>query len=446
MTMISNMPCYAEMKDSGVEWLGEIPVGWDISRMKNVILSAQNGFWGEEPKGNQNDVFCARVADFDRTNLIVTDELSTIRNIPAEQRESRKVSKGDLLFEKSGGGDQTLVGALVQYVGDAPIICSNFVAVVRCKKGINSRWLCYINSYLYSVSVNLRAIKQTTGIQNIDSDAYFSELIPVPTTSEQIAIASFLDQKADKIDQAITLKQKQIELFKERKQLVIQHAVTKGLNPHAPMRDSGVEWIGEIPEHWEVFKLSHIARIDSGSTPDRARANYWNGDIPWVKTGEVNYTDILESEEYITKAGLKNSSTKLAPSGTLLMAMYGQGITRGRVALLGIPATYNQACCGITFKSNFINRFTLNFFIAAYPYIRESGNETSQMNLSTGYISTLKIVCPSLDEQKNIIAHIETQSAKIDKAIDIQQQQINKLKEYKATLINSAVTGKIKVA
>lgn len=103
-----------------------------------------------------------------------------------------------------------------------------------------------------------------------------------------------------------------------------------------------MEWISKIPAHWEVKKLSHVAQIDSVATPDRSRQDFWNGKIPWVKTGEINYNEILETEEHITESGLRNSSTKLSPKGTLLMAMYGQGITRGRVALLGVPAIYNQ--------------------------------------------------------------------------------------------------------
>ena len=211
------------------------------------------------------------------------------------------------------------------------------------------------------------------------------------------------------------------------------------------MKDSGVEWIGEIPEGWEVSALSYLAKIDTGSTPDRSRPNYWNGNIPWVKTGEVKYGLITETEEYITEYGLKNSATRLAPKGTILMAMYGQGITRGRVAILGIDATYNQACCAILFNDRIENNFGYYFFVAAYPHVREAGNESSQMNLSSGYISKLKFPIPPKHEQSEIIEHIQIATTKITTAISFKEQEIKKLKEYKATLINSAVTGKIKV-
>ena len=211
------------------------------------------------------------------------------------------------------------------------------------------------------------------------------------------------------------------------------------------MKDSGVEWIGEIPEHWEVKKMFHVAKIDTGATPDRSKATYWGGKIPWVKTGEVNYKTIFETEEYISEAGLKNSATRLAPVGTLLMAMYGQGVTRGRVSLLGIKATYNQACCAMVFRDEIFNEFAFYYFVMAYPFIRDAGNETSQMNISAGYISSLRILRPSIVEQRKIVQFIKEQEFKYNQAINLQQTQIEKLKEYKATLIDSAVTGKIKV-
>ncbi len=206
-----------------------------------------------------------------------------------------------------------------------------------------------------------------------------------------------------------------------------------------------MEWIGEIPEHWEVKKMTNVCKIDTGATPDRSNSSYWQGNIPWIKTGEVNYELITSAEEFITIKGLKNSSTRLAPIGTLLMAMYGQGVTRGRVSILGIEATYNQACCAMLFNKNIHNKYAYYFFIMAYSYIRDGGNETSQMNISAGYISNLKILQPPIIEQQIIIEFIETASTKIFNAISLKEQEIEKLKEYKMSLIDGVVTGKVRV-
>lgn len=429
---LAEMPTYEAYKDSGVEWLGDIPAHWKVIRVKNVFRLVI------EPSEKNNDHELLSI--YTDIGVKPRKELEEKGNKASTTDGYWLVKKGDFIVNKL----LAWMGAigLSEYEG----VTSPAYDILRQTKPIDG----YFYHYLFRTKRCTSELKKhSRGIMEMRLRLYFDKFgvveIPYPPKEEQTTIAVFLDRKNAQIDQAVAVKEQQIALLKERKQILIQNAVTRGLDPNVPMRDSGVEWIGEIPSHWKVKKMSHIAQIDSGATPDRSRQNFWNGEIPWIKTGEINYNEILETEEYITESGLRNSSTKLSPKGTLLMAMYGQGVTRGRVALLGVPATYNQACCGIQFNNLFIVKFAFYFFIAAYSYIRDDGNETSQMNLSTGYISTLKILCPSWEEQTAIVAHIETQSAKIDQAISIQQQQIDKLKEYKATLINSAVTGKIKV-
>ncbi|NJN74928.1 MAG: restriction endonuclease subunit S [Limnothrix sp. RL_2_0] len=236
-------------------------------------------------------------------------------------------------------------------------------------------------------------------IKNVD---FFKFPIVIPSIAEQKRIAEFLDRKCGEIDEAISKKQRLIELLEEQKTILINQAVTKGLDPNVPMKDSGIDWLGEIPEHWKVCSLSYLANLTAGGTPDRSKSEYWNGDIPWLKTGEINYNFIEISEEYITEKGLKNSSAKIAPIGTILMAMYGQGITRGRVAILGIKATFNQATLAICVKEKIYNEFLYYYLIGAYQFIRDTGNETSQMNLSSGVIGKIKISFPEKKEQEEI--------------------------------------------
>jgi type I restriction enzyme S subunit len=269
---------------------------------------------------------------------------------------------------------------------------------------------------------------------------------------------SFLDRETAKIDALIAEQQRLIELLKEKRQAVISHAVTKGLSTllpspsgggvggeGVPMKDSGIEWLGEVPEHWGYGALSYLSTIDTGSTPDRSNPDYWNGDIPWLKTGEVNYELISSAEEYITEAGLNNSSARLANEGTLLMAMYGQGVTRGRVAILGIKAAYNQACAAISLNEKLNNEYTQYFFITAYGFIRDTGNETSQMNLSSGIISKIKVLLPPVGEQLEIVGYLKQQTAKLDTLTTEAKTAITLLQERRTALISAAVTGKIDV-
>ena len=138
-------------------------------------------------------------------------------------------------------------------------------------------------------------------------------------------------------------------------------------------KPSGVEWLGDVPEHWEVASLRYYANFCTGSTPDRNNSDYWDGGIPWVKTGEINYSLITETEETISQKGLDSSSCSIASPGTLLMALYGQGVTRGRVAILGISAAFNQACAAISVDDRISNEFLRVFFVFAYSFIRDIG-------------------------------------------------------------------------
>src|SRR5690606_11768151 len=160
-------------------------------------------------------------------------------------------------------------------------------------------------------------------------------------------------------------------------------------------------------------------------------------------TGEVRYEDIYETEEYIAEDALANSSVKISPPGTLLMAMYGQGITRGRVALLGVAATYNQACAALNVNKAVETRYLFYYFMAAYHAIRDGGNETSQMNLNADIVSKFKILVPSLKEQSAIVDYLKPSLKKFDFLIEKAQFAIQLMQERRTALISAAVTGKI---
>lgn len=426
MVKFALLPKYEAYKDSGVEWLGDVPVSWELTRLGTQFSERRTKVSDVDypPLSvTRNGILpqlesAAKTKDGDNRKLVKAGDF--VINSRSDRKGSSGVSNSD--------GSVSLISIVLEPRNIHPKFCHHLL-----------KSYAFIEEY-YRVGRGIVADLWTTRYNEMRTI-----ILAVPTYDEQFLIANFLDQKTAQIDAAIAIKEQQIELLKERKQIIIQQAVTQGLDPNVPMKDSGVEWIGQIPEHWEVVKLSYVAKIDAGSTPSRSNSSYWGGNIPWIKTGEVNYNTIFGSEECITTAGLKGSSLRLAPIGTLLMAMYGQGVTRGRVAVLGIPATYNQACCGITFKSRINVEFARFFFIAAYNYIRDDGNETSQMNLSAGYISSLRIVVPGLDEQSIIIKFLDDFSLSVDEAVSLQVKQIQKLKEYKTTLINSAVTGKIKI-
>ena len=186
---------------------------------------------GDEPDGD-NDIPCVRVADFDRTTFRVYGRVPTLRAIAPRHRIERTLRRGDLLLEKSGGGELQPVGAVVLYDADDEAVCSNFIAQMRVARGFHSRFLSYLHAALYSGGMNIRSIKQTTGIQNLDSQAYLDEMVPLPPLNEQTVVATFLDRETAKID-ALIAKQRLIELLQEKREALISHVINRGMSRNA---------------------------------------------------------------------------------------------------------------------------------------------------------------------------------------------------------------------
>jgi type I restriction enzyme S subunit len=182
--------------------------------------------------------------------------------------------------------------------------------------------------------------------------------------------------------------------------------------------------------------LGDVARIVSGGTPDRSKLEYWNGNIPWVKTGEINYGVITETEEKITQEGLDNSSARIMPVGTILMAIYGQGITRGRVAILGIDSAINQACAAISINNDISTDFLFYFLTFSYDKIRSLGHGANQKNLNSAFIRSIEVILPPLPEQRAIAHTLRT----IQKAKEARQRELELERERKAALIQYLFT------
>lgn len=213
------------MKKSEEEWFSEVPEHWEIRKLKWTIDNLKNGVWGKDKNGI-DDLVCIRVADFNRINFCIDNSNLTLRAIEEKDRSGRLIKKGDLLIEKSGGGENQLVGAVVDFNSSFPAVTSNFVAKMEVSSGFISRYLTYLHNYLYSIRLNYRSIKQTTGIQNLDAELYFSELVAIAPKEEQTQIAKFLDYKTSQIDRLIEKKKALIEKLNEQRTAMITAAVT----------------------------------------------------------------------------------------------------------------------------------------------------------------------------------------------------------------------------
>ncbi|RUR72720.1 type I restriction enzyme specificity protein [Chlorogloeopsis fritschii PCC 6912] len=433
---------YEKYKYSGVEWLGKIPEHWQAIRLKHITNRIIDG-------AHFTPTYVSEGIPFLRVTDIVQAKnnslsLDNIKFIPEEEHNTLslrcKPERGDLLYSKNG----TIgVPRVVDWDFDFSIFVSLCLIKV-IKQKVNVEFLQYsLLGKLTETQINIGAKSNT--VTNLHLDKIKEFWVTLPPLDEQEAIARFLDYKTKQIDDLIAKKETLIEKLDEKRTALISHAVTKGLDPNVPMKDSGIEWIGEIPENWKRGKLNYFCKIISGGTPDRNNPDFWEGDIPWVKTGEVNYQDIYSTEEYISAEGLNSSSTTLVKPETLLMAMYGQGNTRGRVAILKIEAAFNQACLAICPLNNLNVYFLYYFLISAYKYIRDTGNESSQMNLSAGIIGKINILVTNLEEQQKIVQYLDKKISEIDQQKAKIQKAIELLKEYRTALITNAVTGKIDV-
>ncbi len=427
-------------------WVGNPPAHWKIDRLKWSVAGLFNGVWGEEPNGEE-DIICVRVADFDRTRFTVVDTPPTIRAVQVKERTNRTLRRGDLLIEKSGGGDNQPVGCVVHFDHAFDAVCSNFVGRMPVATGMHPRYWSYVHASLYAGRINIPAIKQTTGIQNLDADVYLNNLVPFPPFEEQCKIADYLDRETARIDGLIAAKERVLSLMAEKRRALITRAVTCGLDPKAPLCDSGIPWLGKIPKHWEVWKLAHLADIGNGSTPSRENVGYWSdGSIPWLNSSVVNQDEVIESDQFITKLALKECHLPMVQPGSVLVGITGQGKTRGQAVVLSFESTINQHLAFVAPDPSKMDSWFLRWiFSAAYDYIRAISDDAGGTKgaLTCEELADMKVFVPPFAEQHAIVAHVAAETGKLDAMRMATEKTIGLLKERRSALITAAVTGRI---
>ena len=421
------MERYNEYKDSGELWLGEIPSHWGLRRTKYV--------WKETDSRSE----------FGSEQLLSVSQYDGVREAQSDSRSESL--KGYKIVKQ----DELVINIMLAWLGGLGVskhegIVSPAYCVYKLQDAQNPRFL----HYLYRTPMYLAEFaRHSTGIVpsrwRMYTDDFGEVLTLLPPIEEQDAMVAYLDTATAKIDEAIAQQQKMIDLLNERKQIIINNAVTKGLNPDAPMKDSGVDWIGEIPEHWEVMKTSHIFHhIGSGTTPKSGREDYYSEDgIPFLQTGDLNDGFINETSKHITEKALRDTNLKLYPKGSLVVAMY--GATIGKLGILNIDTTVNQACCVLPTSDRVGNKFAMHVLSTAKADLLLKSRGGGQPNISQDTIRNEKIVVPPLAEQNEIVQYIEHSCTPIDGAISNATKQISLLQERKQIIINDVVIGKVKV-
>lgn len=433
-----SFPRYPKYKDSGVEWLGEVPDHWEVLRLKNSFRivggstpkSETESFW-------DGNILWATPSDLSKRESIYIND--TQRKITADGLAScgtTLVPAASIILSTRAPIGSLAIAETVMCTNQG---CKSLVPSERA----HTEYFAHLLS-ISSEELNIRG-KGTTFLE-LSGDELGAFRTPVPPLLEQTRIAVFLDRETAKIDGLVAEQRRLIELLKEKRQAVISHAVTKGLNPHAPMKPSGIEWLGDVPVHWAVTRLCYYARIENGTTPSRDNPEYWfGGDIPWLSSGEVNQYRITEAGEFVTKLALEECSLRMLPKGTIVIGMIGQGKTRGLSAVLEIEACINQNLAAIVLGANLQPDYVLYIFQSVYEYLREFGRGGNQAALNCEILSALRVPLPPPEEQARIADYVGQRLKEFDALTTEAQRAIDLLQERRTALISAAVTGKIDV-
>ena len=419
---------YESYKDSGVEWLGEVPSHWELKRLKQLFV---------EKKHRQNLSLNCGAISFGKVIEKADDKVTE-----ATKRSYQEVLKGEFLINPLNLNYDLI--SLRIALSEIDVVVSAGYIVLKEKQIINKKYFSYL---LHRYDVAYMKLLGSGVRQTINYGHISDSILVIPPLSEQQKIAQFLDDKTAKIDQAVDWAEKQIALLKEHKQILIQNAVTRGLNPDVPLKDSGVKWIGRVPEHWNVKKLKNIAVIFNGATPSSNNQDYWDGNwdgnIVWITPKDINNIKfITSSERKITQKGYENCGSSLVSPGTIVIT------TRapiGKVAITDVELCTNQGCKSLVLNEKINNIFLYYYLTVSTEYLNSLGSGTTFMELSGTALGIIKVPFPTIQEQQQIADYLDTQTAKIDQAIALKTAHIEKLKEYRNVLINDVVTGKVQV-
>lgn len=328
-------------------------------------------------------------------------DYSDVAQIDVEERHlpNKLLRTGDILLERSGGGPKQPVGRVALFDGrPGQYSFSNFTSRLRVKANdvFDYRFVHLFLHNFHRTGGTVPIQQNTTGIRNLNFGEYQQLRIPFVSLERQRSVVASLDTIRGSIFAAGRVQALLVELSA----VLTRDALTRGLRNEI-LRETE---LGQLPESWRLERLGDVCITKSGGTPSRDVLSYWGGNIPWVKTSEINYNVITEAEESITAEGLANSSAKIFPAGTLLMAMYGQGVTRGKVARLGIPAATNQACVAFfPDETRVLSGYLFALFTLWYDNIRTLGHGANQQNLSADILKSMVIPVPQdLAEQREI--------------------------------------------
>jgi type I restriction enzyme S subunit len=438
------------LRDSGIPWLGHVPAHWEVKKLSRVTQSRCDGPFGSGLKSEHYTDEGIRVIRLQNIGFAAFDDEDQVF-IDADyyaELGDHDVHPGDLLVAGLGDTNNPVGRACraPDHLGPAMVKADCFR--YRLERGkADSQFMAYQMSVTAQALSGALASGVTRPRMNLSltSDRMFA----FPPLDEQIAIAEFLVWKTGQIDTLIVRKKELLKRLQEKRLAIIAQAVTRGLKATAPLRDSGVPWIGYVPEHWEVKRIKFIARIGNGSTPSRENPLYWDdGYYPWLNSSVVNQEAVTMADQFVTADALRECHLPIVQPPAVLIGITGEGKTRGMATTLLFEATINQHLAYVKpdptlVKVNFLRRV----FDNAYPYLRSEsdGGGSTKGAITCEQIAELSVPVPPVNEQEAIAAHLEVQTQRIDRLAVKLEGAVESLTEYRTALIAAATTGKIDV-
>lgn len=436
-----SFPAYPKYKTTRAEWLGKIPNHWPLTPLKHLVR-----FTGGGTPDKQNldywDGNILWVSPKDMRVEVIRNTQDKITEAAIESSATHWVSKGAVLIVfRSGILCRTIPVALA---GTGLCLNQDMKALVGFPDPT------YLLRLIQAHTAELLPIWRQQGatVESLDYEQVINTEIPFPPIEERRKIIELLDHETAKIDALVAEQKRLIELLQEKRQAIISHAVTKGLDPNVPMKDSGVEWLGEIPDHWSLSKLKHLITVTGGSTPSKSRLDYWDGDIPWASPRDIKTDYLADTFHHISEKALAECGNEIVRENTILVVVRGMILAHSfPISVTSTPMTINQDLKALTTLPG-TNQAYLTCLLngikrEVFRYVDSSAHGTRKLEWER--FTSVDLPRPPVSEQRAIATSIETQIHNFDVLEGECSTLIARLTERRSALISAAVTGKIDV-
>jgi type I restriction enzyme S subunit len=446
------MKTYNSYKPSGEDFIGDIPENWECIRLGMLGVFSSSGI---DKKINDNEV-SVRMVNY--TDIIQSRKYSPIQtgekeymtvSTPSSKLEEHRLKKGDMVFIPSSETKDDLGYSSLIDFEENDIVYSYHILRYRTIKNLYHYFKKYLINHHSVLNQFSRESKGTTR-QIIGRNVFNNVRVVLPPLQEQEQIVKYLDEKTTIIDKLISTKERKIELLKEQRTSLINEVITKGLDPKVKMKDSGVEWIGTIPESWTSSSLRYyISKVGSGITPRGGSEVYVDEGVIFIRSQNVYFDGLrLRDVSKITPEIHNSMNGSKVLYEDILLNITGGSIGRCCVVTLNEEMNVNQHVCIVRTKKSILSPFFLNYILQSkvgqtqVDYFQTGGNREG---LTVENIKSFFVVFPEMSEQIKIVEHIDKHTKEIDDLVSMEQKKIELLKEYRQSLISEVITGKIKV-